>query len=95
MSAEPAVAKLGAAGIANCGQGFQSLGLSNFSQLPPATRGHDLGEDRDRDLLRRDGAEIEAGRRLELCQALGRDAALPRAPALSASAFLRLPTKAT
>jgi hypothetical protein len=44
--------------------------------LPPATRGHDFGDDRDRDLLRRDCAEIETGGCLELCQALGRDAAL-------------------
>src|SRR5262249_40910688 len=45
-------------------------------RLPAAPHRDDLRHDRDRDLVRRDGAEVEPCGRLELGQAFGGDAAL-------------------
>ena len=57
---------------------------ASLARMLAAPHGDDLRQDRDRDLVRRDRAEVEAGGRLELRQTLGGDAALspelPSAP---------------
>jgi hypothetical protein len=51
--------------------------LDSFCALPPPSLDRHLGQDRHRDLLRRDRAEIETGRRLDAVEGGGRNAASP------------------
>src|SRR5579862_3810750 len=62
-------------------------GWNDAARVLAAADRDDLSQDRDRDLVGRDGAEIEAGGRLELAETVGRDASLCKFPLESLGFF--------
>ena len=73
---------------------FGASGLDRAPPMAATPRGNDFSQDGDGDLIRGDGSEIEAGRRLEFREPRG---AMPLSASfdLREAAFLRLPTNAT